>query len=202
MSKRAKRALAAVNERLEALARLENELQEAEFRYGQEQLLRWADETSAVLARDVSKAEAERFDDLRVMHTYTSLPEYFEEFTAQLAGLGRALFEAPGTILRRRTPKDEGRFREMPDNQLQKIREWFLQHRLVAVVVFGFIVLSAIVAFLVNVTKLRESLNPPKEQPLYETHGNESPIIPDNKGTIIINGNSPADASGGNKEKR
>jgi hypothetical protein len=60
MSKRAERALSAVNQRLASMAQLESELKSVEFRYGQEQLLRWADETAAVLAREVSKAEAER----------------------------------------------------------------------------------------------------------------------------------------------
>jgi len=48
MSKRAERALSAVNQRLASLAQLESELKSVEFRYGQEQLLRRADETAAI----------------------------------------------------------------------------------------------------------------------------------------------------------
>ena len=97
MSDRSEAALKAVEERLNALFQLSDELQDASFEQGQPRLLRWADRTVVVLAREVSQAESQRFNELRTMR------EYFEYFGNELIVVRAAILEAPEYVLQGRS---------------------------------------------------------------------------------------------------
>src|SRR5262245_50597064 len=88
-------AMSAVKARLRDLDLVYQDAQRGTFERGQELFPRWADGTRQMLSAQISKGEAQRFEDVTGLYTCDSLAQYFQEYSNYLEGLWTALQKTP-----------------------------------------------------------------------------------------------------------